>query len=108
MAKYAPLASFLRRQKGAAVVLTFRDIERIIGGILPKAATLAQWWRPDPAGRFMPQHVAFADAGFVAEPQTGAETVRFVRSEASTPTPGLVAVVDRARRSESLTEKEVG
>jgi hypothetical protein len=27
----------------------------------------------------MPQHLAFAEAGFVAEPRTRAETVRFVR-----------------------------
>lgn len=79
MAKYAPLASFLRRQKRAEVDLTFRDIERIVGGILPKAATLDGWWRADPSGSRMPQHVAFAEAGFVAEPQMRTETVRFVR-----------------------------
>ena len=27
----------------------------------------------------MPQHLAFAEAGFVAEPRTRAETVRFIR-----------------------------
>jgi hypothetical protein len=31
----------------------------------------------------MPQHIAFADAGFVAEPQTRAETVHFVRLDAA-------------------------
>lgn len=79
MAKYAPLAAFLRRQKGAEVDLSFRDIERIVGGILPKAASLEDWWRVDAAKAPMPQHLAFADAGFVAEPRTRAETVRFVR-----------------------------
>ena len=82
MAKYAPLAAFLRRQKRAEVDLTFRDIERIVGGILPKAATVDGWWRADPLGPQMPQHVAFADAGFVAEPQARAEIVHFVRMEA--------------------------
>lgn len=82
MAKYAPLATFLRRQKRAEVDLTFRDIERIVGGILPKAATMDGWWRADPLRPQMPQHVAFADAGFVAEPQTRAETVRFIRMDA--------------------------
>jgi len=57
----------------------FRDIERIVGGILPKAAAMEDWWRTDPAREPMPQHLAFADAGFVAEPRTRAETVRFVR-----------------------------
>ena len=79
MAKYAPLAAFLRRQKSAEVDLSFRDIERIVGGILPKAASLEVWWRVDTARAPMPQHLAFADAGFVAEPRTRAETVRFIR-----------------------------
>ncbi|MDI1281763.1 toxin-antitoxin system, antitoxin component [Brevundimonas sp.] len=83
MAKYAPLTSFLRRQKRAEVDLTFRDIERIVGGILPKAAAVDGWWRADPSGQLMPQHIAFADAGFVAEPQARAETVHFVRLDAA-------------------------
>jgi hypothetical protein len=85
MAKYTPLASYLRRQKRAEVDLTFRDIERIVGGILPKAATSDGWWRPDPSGPLMPQHTAFADAGFIAEPQSRSETVRFVRMDAVRP-----------------------
>ena len=83
MAKYAPLASFLRRQKHPEVDLSFRDIERIVGGTLPKAAAVDGWWRADPSGPLMPQHVAFADAGFVAEPRTRAETVRSVRIDAN-------------------------
>ncbi|WOB79921.1 toxin-antitoxin system, antitoxin component [Brevundimonas nasdae] len=89
MAKYAPLASYLRRQKRAEVDLTFRDIERIVGGILPKAATADGWWRAEPAEPLMPQHIAFADAGFVAEPQTRAETVHFVRMDAVRSRSGL-------------------
>ena len=64
MPKYTPLAVFLRRQKRIEVDLTFRDIERIVGGILPKAAAVDGWWRADPEGSPMPQHIAFADAGF--------------------------------------------
>lgn len=88
MSKYAPLASFLRRQKRAEVDLTFRDIERIVGGILPKAAAVDAWWRANPSGPLMPQHMAFADAGFVAEPQMRAEFVRFLRKDAAGPLPG--------------------
>lgn len=65
------------------MTLTFRDIERIVSGILPKAATTQAWWRPDPGATVMPQHLAFADAGFVAEPHLRSETVRFVRAEAT-------------------------
>ena len=79
MAKYAPLAAFLRRQKRGEVDLTFRDIERIVGGTLPKAAAMEDWWQADPARDPMPQHLAFADSGFVAEPRTRAESVRFTR-----------------------------
>jgi len=79
MPKYAPLAAFLRRQKRAEVNLTFRDIERIIGGILPKAAGVDGWWRADASGSMTPQHSAWTDAGFVAQPAIKSETVRFVR-----------------------------
>ncbi len=80
MTKYAPLAAFLRRQKQTEVTLSFRDIERIVSGILPKASMAETWWRQEPRGPAMPQHRAFADAGFVAEPHIRAETVRFVRA----------------------------
>ena len=46
MAKYAPLATYLRRQRRTEVVLTFRDIERIISGLFPKAAATEGWWKP--------------------------------------------------------------
>jgi hypothetical protein len=95
MPKYAPLAAFLRRQKRAEVDLTFRDIERIVGGILPKAAAVDGWWRADPSGPMMPQHTAFADAGFVAEPRIRAETVRFVRREGGRSPAGVAQVAAR-------------
>ncbi len=97
MAKYAPLASFLRRQKRSEVDLTFREIERIVGRILPKAAAVDGWWRADPTGPLRPQHIAFADAGFIAEPQMRAEIVRFVRKDAAGPVPGAEQAGDRER-----------
>lgn len=79
MAKYAPLATYLRRQRRTEVVLTFRDIERIISGLLPKAAATEGWWKPERGAPATPQHLALADAGFVAEPHLRMETVRFIR-----------------------------
>ena len=38
MGKYTPLTEWLKRQPGDSVVLTFADIERIIGGKLPDCA----------------------------------------------------------------------
>ena len=96
MPKYTPLAAFLRRQKRAEVDLTFRDIERIVGGILPKAAAVDGWWRAAPEGALMPQHLAFADAGFVAEPRIRDETVRFVRINTARPPAGAGLVRDQA------------
>ncbi|MFP5296652.1 MAG: toxin-antitoxin system, antitoxin component [Alphaproteobacteria bacterium] len=83
MAKYAPLATYLRRQRRTEVVLTFRDIERIISGLLPKAAATEGWWKPERGAPATPQHLALADAGFVAEPHLRTETVRFVRAGGS-------------------------
>ncbi|MGO4410049.1 MULTISPECIES: DUF7662 domain-containing protein [unclassified Brevundimonas] len=79
MAKYDPLARYLRRQKAAAVELSFRDIERIVGGLLPKASADLKWWRVVDAPSALPQQRAFAQAGFTPEPDLRAERVRFVR-----------------------------
>ncbi|MDZ4113272.1 MAG: toxin-antitoxin system, antitoxin component [Brevundimonas sp.] len=80
MAKYAPLTSYLRRQKQAELELTFRDIERIVGGILPKAANDARWWLAGESDTLQPQHIALAQAGFIAQPSIRSERVRFVKA----------------------------
>ena len=59
MAKYAPLARYLRRQRAVEVLLTFREIERILGSFLPKASA-------DPSAP--PQQQAFAEAGVTPRP----------------------------------------
>jgi hypothetical protein len=82
MAKYEPLVRYLRRQKAAEVELSFRDIERIVGGLLPKAANDLQWWRAEAAANAAPQQRAFAQAGFSPRPEFRAERVRFVRAPA--------------------------
>lgn len=80
MAKYDPLQRYLRRHRSKdEIVLTFTDIERVIGGFLPKAAGNPHWWsttdRLDEEG---PQQRAWLDAGYVAS--LGAyETVTFER-----------------------------
>lgn len=73
MAKYEPLARYLRRQKTAEVELSFRDIERIVGGLLPKASTDPKWWRAEDAPSAPPQQRAFAQAGYVPEPELKTE-----------------------------------
>lgn len=70
MAKYAPLTSYLRRQNRAEVTLTFRDIERIVSGILPKAATTERWWRPESGATIMPQHLPLWMPGSSRSPRS--------------------------------------
>ncbi|MGH7028053.1 DUF7662 domain-containing protein [Brevundimonas sp.] len=80
MAKYEPLVRYLRRQKSAEVELSFRDIERIVGGLLLKASNDPLWWRVEDADTAPPQQRAFAQAGFTPRPELRAERVLFVRA----------------------------
>ncbi|MEN5168685.1 toxin-antitoxin system, antitoxin component [Brevundimonas pondensis] len=91
MAKYEPLERYLRRQKAAEVELSFRDIERMVGGLLPKASADLKWWRVEDGPTAPPQQRAFAAAGYVAQPELRAERVRFVRSAIPKPSPAVSA-----------------
>lgn len=44
MSKYDPLSGHLRRQRQDELELTFAEIERILGAMLPKSAARQQWW----------------------------------------------------------------
>lgn len=78
MAKYDPLSAFLRRHRDQTVELSFREIENLIGAMLPKAANRPGWWQTAAAdeGRGV-QHSAWAGSGHGAALITGAERVRF-------------------------------
>jgi hypothetical protein len=82
MGKYDPLEGHLRRQKTATYEMTFRDIERVLGALLPKIAHRPEWWANEqtPKTRHV-QCKAWLRAGYRAVPQTHAERVRFERSE---------------------------
>lgn len=79
MAKYEPLRRYLARQKTSHVELTFTEIERLIGAMLPKRAQRPQWWSTADA-HAVPgvQTAAWRSAGFVAS-LNGEEKVRFDR-----------------------------
>lgn len=80
MGKYAPLAAFLSRQKAPEIDMTFRDLERVVGRLLPKAATEASWWDDGNAGADRsPQTRAWMSAGFSPVVDLKSEHVRFVR-----------------------------
>lgn len=80
MAKYDPLRRYLSRQKTDAVILSFTEIERLIAGILPKAATHPDWWSC--LAEDHPRHVqklAWRAAGYTATLVVGEDKTRFDR-----------------------------
>ena len=44
MPKYTPLYDYLRRKPGPEIELSFLNIERVLGSMLPKRASRPQWW----------------------------------------------------------------
>lgn len=77
MAKYDPLRDYLRRQRVAELDLSFRDIERKLGYMLPNIAARPEWWAS--AGEPGPREVqkqAWRAAGYDAS-LVGEERVRF-------------------------------
>jgi hypothetical protein len=80
MGKYDPLESHLRRQKAATHEMSFRDIERVLGELLPKSAQRPEWWANEqkPETRHV-QCKAWLRAGFRAVAKPQAERVRFER-----------------------------
>jgi hypothetical protein len=81
MGKYDPLEGHLRRQKTASYEMSFRDIERVLGALLPKSAHRAEWWANEQS--LTTRHVqckAWLRVGYRAVPQTHLERIRFERS----------------------------
>ena len=78
MNDYDALRDYLLRQKQAEFVLSFEQIEEIIGAALPRAANRASWWdslrSPDIQ---MPQREACLEGGYIATRQADGKSVRF-------------------------------
>lgn len=83
MAKYDPLRDYLKKQRAETFELTFVEMERKIGYMLPKSASLPQWWAntTDPSIRQV-QRKAWGDAGYDAFLIVGADRVIFRRAPA--------------------------
>lgn len=81
MAKYDPLSGYLRRQRAMEFELTFTEIERIIGAMLPNSAGRPQWWAnvTDPDTAHV-QRLAWRAAGYEAFLVVGKDRVRFKRA----------------------------
>lgn len=63
MSKYAGLGTYLRRQIGSEVAMTFSEIEEVTGTKLPpKAQHSRAWWSNNPSNNVMTK--VWRDAGF--------------------------------------------
>ena len=80
MSKYDPLAAFLQLQHENESVMSFDQIELVLGSDLPAGARAPRWWANEASENTHPQRRAWSDAGFEAHLVKGSATVRFVRA----------------------------
>lgn len=75
---YDALRDYLKGQKLLEFVLSFEQVEEIIGGALPRAAQRASWWETlrSPQEK-MPQREACLAAGYIATRMPDGNSVRF-------------------------------
>lgn len=77
---YDALRDYLKKQTMLELVLSFGEIEEIIGRALPRAAQRASWWDSlrSPQEK-MPQRESCLEAGYVATRMPDGQNVRFRR-----------------------------
>ena len=80
--KYLALYRYLENRYADVTVLTFDQIEDVLGFALPSLArTCAAWWEPRATnGHALPQSAAWMLAGRTATPNLLAKTVLFERT----------------------------
>ena len=76
--KYEPLYDYLLKEKRADFLLTFEEIEQILGFDLPRSAMRAEWWDEDKPGHPRDQSQAIRQAGYDSR-RTPDGMVRFRR-----------------------------
>jgi hypothetical protein len=81
VSNYDALRDYLKRQTAAEFVLSFEEIEELIGQSLPRAAQRASWWetRRSPQEK-MPQREACLAGGYIAFRLPEGGGVRFKRA----------------------------
>ena len=77
--KYEPLYEFLMKEKRDDFVLTFEEIEEIVGFGLPRAAHRAEWWDDDTPEHPRDQAQAIHQAGYDSRRAAEGGKVRFRR-----------------------------
>ena len=80
MNDYDALRDYLKKQTQPELVLSFEQVEDVIGAALPRAAQRASWWDSlrSPQEK-MPQREACLAAGYVATRMPDGRSVRFRR-----------------------------
>jgi hypothetical protein len=78
-AEYRALHSYLEHRHAGVVVLTFEQIESLLGVALPAPASTERDWWMDAAVRTNSHSEAWLDAGRTAVPNLSARTVTFER-----------------------------
>jgi hypothetical protein len=82
MAKYDPLKQHLQGLRAVTIVLSFSEIERILGAPLPKSARdYREWWENEKPGGSHVQSKAWLSGGYsVDSVDFGRERVTFKRN----------------------------
>lgn len=80
MNKYDPLQTYLDRHESDQCILSFAEIERILGAELPRSAREhRQWWENQVDTRNRPQANAWQSAGWDVRSVQLGQRVEFVR-----------------------------
>ncbi len=78
MGDYDPLRDYLSRQTLPELVLTFEQIEDLLGFALPRASQRASWWEKERnLENARPQRDAIRDGGYEATRLADGTGVRF-------------------------------
>ena len=78
--EFQGLYEHLQKRYADTVVLTFAQIEDVLGSPLPLTSAQREWWATAPAGQpSSPQSAAWRHAGRSAVPNLTARTVKFDR-----------------------------
>jgi hypothetical protein len=79
-ASYAPLHAYLKGRYADVVVLTFSEMEDLLGFALPdRARENPEWWSNDDGDNPSPQSLMWVKARRRATPHLSARTVTFER-----------------------------
>jgi len=77
--KYEPLYEYLLKQTRADFLMTYEEIEEILGFGLPRAAQRAEWWDDDTPEHPRDQAQAIHQAGYDSRRATDGKHIRFRR-----------------------------